>query len=72
MKKAVAKIGDEGKSFTIFTLVDALTRQIGRGERTQGLLDAVEECGHVLAEHFPPGSIDKNELPNHLIVLDVR
>jgi uncharacterized membrane protein len=24
----------------------------------------------VLAEHFPPGHADKDELPNHLIVLD--
>jgi len=53
-------------------LVDTLTRQIGRGERTQGLLDTIEHCGRILSEHFPPGSIDKNELPNHLIVLDVR
>ena len=27
-------------------------------------------CGKVLAEHFPPGHADKNELPNHLIVLE--
>ena len=24
----------------------------------------------ILAEHFPPGRVDQNELPNHLIVLD--
>jgi uncharacterized membrane protein len=28
-------------------------------------------CGKILAEHFPPGHYDKDELPNHLIVLDV-
>ena len=51
-------------------LIDALTERIARGERTEGLLEAVRECGGMLAEHFPPGSADENELANHLIVLD--
>jgi putative membrane protein len=51
-------------------LVTALTRKIGGGNRTEGFIEAVESCGKILAEHFPPGRDDKNELPNHLIVLD--
>jgi uncharacterized membrane protein len=31
---------------------------------------AIERCGKILARYFPPGRIDENELPNHLIVLD--
>jgi len=51
-------------------MVDRLTQHLARGERMKGLFAIMEECGSTLAEHFPPGSIDRNELPNHLIVLD--
>ena len=53
-------------------VVNTLTRHLGRGQRTQGFITAIEICGKILAEHFPPGRIDQNELPNHLIVLDGR
>jgi putative membrane protein len=51
-------------------VVDTLTRHLGRGSRTEGFLGAINSCGAILAEHFPPGLHDANELPNHLIVLD--
>ena len=51
-------------------VVNTLTTHLGRGQRTQGFITAIETCGKILAEHFPPGRIDQNELPNHLIVLD--
>ncbi len=50
-------------------IVDSLTRRIGAGEPAAGLVEAIEACGARLAKHFPPGSHDPNELPNHLIVL---
>jgi putative membrane protein len=53
-------------------VVSTLTTHLGRGQRTQGFIAAIETCGKILAEHFPPGRIDQNELPNHLIVLDGR
>ncbi len=52
------------------SIVDSLTERIARGEAAEGFLLAIGECGAVLAEHFPPGSADENELPDHLIVLD--
>jgi putative membrane protein len=52
------------------TLVNRLTQQIGEDNRTEGFIEAINACGKILAEHFPPGHEDKNELPNHLIVLD--
>jgi putative membrane protein len=51
-------------------LIAALTAHIGRGTRTEGFVAAIETCGAILAEHFPPASGDHDELPNHLIVLD--
>jgi putative membrane protein len=53
-------------------VVDALTANLGRGARVEGFVIAIETCGKILAEHFPPGGIDLDELPNHLIVLDGR
>jgi len=68
-------IADEGiyrkvRPETWEELINELTANIGRGSRTEGFIAAVEACGEVLAEHFPPGRGDCNELPNHLIVLD--
>ncbi|HEV3242478.1 MAG TPA: TPM domain-containing protein [Methyloceanibacter sp.] len=51
-------------------VVDTLTTHLGRGQRVEGFVTAIDACGKILAEHFPPGRIDVNELPNHLIVLD--
>jgi putative membrane protein len=53
-------------------VVDKLTGHLGRGARTTGFLAAIDACGNILAQHFPPGAADQNELPNHLIVLDAR
>lgn len=50
-------------------LVAALTARIGKGEAADGFTEAIAECGRILAEHFPPGSAKRNELPNHLIEL---
>lgn len=51
-------------------IVDSLTREISLGHPADGFVMAIERAGRHLAEHFPPGSRDPNELPNHLIVLD--
>jgi putative membrane protein len=51
-------------------IVDKLTEAIGQGRAADGFIGAVEAVGAMLAEHFPPGSADRAELPNHLIVLD--
>lgn len=50
-------------------IVDELTRDIGAGRTTDGFVHAIQRIGAHLSEHFPPGSIDPNELPDHLIVL---
>ena len=50
-------------------LVDKLTTAIGDGRPGDGFVLAIEGVGERLARHFPPGTRDPNELPNHLIVL---
>ena len=51
-------------------IVNRLTAAFSAGRHTDGFVAAIEEVGGHLAVHFPPGSLDANELPNHLIVLD--
>jgi putative membrane protein len=48
-----------------------LTHHLSRGERDAGLIGAIKACGKLLAKHYPPRRHDANELPNHLIVLDI-
>jgi putative membrane protein len=68
-------IADEGiyrkvPASTWEDVVGELTNHLASGTVTEGFLRAIERCGKILAKHFPPGMVDKNELPNHLIVLD--
>ena len=50
-------------------IVDAFTAQVKRDEILQGFLQCVQSCGELLQTHAPATS-RKNELPNHMIVLD--
>ena len=38
-----------------------------RGQPGDGFVAAIGRCGAVLAEHFPPGALDRDELPNKLV-----
>ncbi|MBX9863690.1 MAG: TPM domain-containing protein [Hyphomicrobium sp.] len=52
------------------SIVARLTGAFGNGQPVEGFVTAIDEVGAHLATHFPPGSCDVNELPDHLIVLD--
>jgi uncharacterized membrane protein len=45
-------------------LTAAMTLHFKRGEFTEGLVHGIERAGALLAEHFPPGADDKDQLPN--------
>jgi putative membrane protein len=47
--------------------VAALITGIKHSRPADGFVAAVEQCGAVLAEHFPPGAIKKNVLPDRLV-----
>jgi putative membrane protein len=49
--------------------VKAMIAKIKQGQAVEGFLEAIRICGEVLAKHFPPGAINKNELPNKLVVM---
>lgn len=47
--------------------VARLTDGMGRGAPADGFLAAIELCGGVLAQHFPPGSQNPNEIRDVLV-----
>ena len=47
--------------------VAALIDGMRDGRPGDGFVAAIEQCGAVLAEHFPPGALDRDELPNRLV-----
>lgn len=47
--------------------VNALVTAIKAGRPADGFVAAIERCGAVLAEHFPPGALRRPELPDKLL-----
>jgi putative membrane protein len=47
--------------------INALTAAIKAGRPADGFVAAVERCGAVLATHFPPGALNRDELPDKLL-----
>ena len=50
-------------------IVAALVLELKAGRLRQAFFGSISQSGALLAEHFPPGDLDENELPDHLIVL---
>jgi len=49
-------------------IVDAFTARLREGRVQAGFLECIDACGALLVEHVP-ASEQKNELPNHLVLL---
>jgi putative membrane protein len=47
--------------------IGALVAAIKAGRPGDGFVAAIERCGAVLAVHFPPGSLKRDELPDKLL-----
>lgn len=47
--------------------IHALVSAIKHGKPGDGFVAAIAECGAVLAEHFPPGAMKKDELADKLV-----
>jgi len=50
-------------------IVDQFTADVRRGDTLQGFLTCIRSCGELLRQHVP-STHDKDELPNHLVVID--
>jgi putative membrane protein len=49
--------------------IGALIGAIEDGRAADGFVAAIEQCTRVLAVRFPPGALDRNELPNAIVEL---
>ncbi len=49
--------------------VKALTMAMKKEKIADGYVEAIGICGEVLAQHFPPGAINRDELPDKLVLL---
>jgi putative membrane protein len=47
--------------------VNALVTAIKAGRPADGFVAAIEQCGAVLAAHFPPGALRRHNLPDKLL-----
>lgn len=50
-------------------IIDRFTAAVRRGDVLNGFLGCIERCGELLGEHLP-ATHERNELPNHLILID--
>jgi putative membrane protein len=49
-------------------IVAAFVEHVKAGRTLEGFVECIEACGELLATHIP-ATAEKNELPNHLIIL---
>lgn len=49
-------------------LVDKIIGGIHEGKTGEGLIAAINDCGKILAQHFPVQGANPNQLPNRLII----
>ena len=47
--------------------VASLIAGLREGRAADGFVAAIEQCGIILARHFPPGALPRNELPDQLV-----
>lgn len=47
--------------------IAAMIAAIRDGRPADGFVAAIAQCGAVLAQHFPPGALNRDELPNKLV-----
>jgi putative membrane protein len=49
--------------------VKSLIKDVAAGRIADGFVAAIEKCADVLATHFPPGRVNRDELPNAIVEL---
>ena len=49
-------------------IIDDFTRQVKSGDTQAGFIKCIQQCGDLLKQHAPY-TTEKNELPNHLVII---
>ncbi len=64
---ADAGINDKVSRMVWDDAVHALVSAVKDGRPGDGFVAAIERCGAILAQHFPPGALNRDELPDKLV-----
>ena len=75
MERQVRIIADSGISKKISQdlwnlIADELSENIRKGDTALAFTSAIEKCGDLLAENFPPHEENPNEIPDGLVILE--
>lgn len=75
MERQVRIVADSGISKHISQdlwnlIADELAENLRKGEAAKAFTTAIEKCGELLAEYFPPHEENPNELPDGLVILE--
>ena len=75
MERQVRIIADSGIAKKISQdlwnlIADELAENIRKGETVLAFTTAIEKCGELLAENFPPHEENPNEFPDGLVILE--
>ena len=75
MERQVRIVADSGISKHISQdlwnlIADELAENLRKGEAAKAFTTAIEKCGELLAENFPPHEENPNELPDGLVILE--
>lgn len=60
-------INDKIEPATWDSVVQILITGLRSGDTCSAFCNAIERCGHILAQHFPASPRDQNELPDKLV-----
>lgn len=77
LERQVRIIADTGISEKISQdmwnlIADELSEEMKRGNTKSAFINAINKCGTLLAENFPPEEDNPNELPDGLVILGDR
>lgn len=75
MERQVRIVADSGISKHISQdlwnlIADELAENLRKGEAAKAFTTAIEKCGELLAENFPPHEENPNEIPDGLVILE--
>lgn len=75
MERQVRIVADSGISKHISQdmwnlIADELAENLRKGQASAAFTTAIEKCGELLAEYFPPHEENPNELPDGLVILE--
>ena len=75
MERQVRIVADSGISKHISQdlwnlIADELAENLRKGEAAKSFTTAIEKCGELLAENFPPHEDNPNEFPDGLVILE--